>query len=117
MENIHQFTYPDLGTGTESPHLLKRMASIISANGSITSHSSSFSSNATASNLVGAGRTIGLLYSSGGRRLEGLLANLAQRSGYGPWARYSELLNIKDETSESSKREHLLTSNPTHQFQ
>ena len=109
MENIHQFTYPDLGTGTESPHLLKRMASIISANGSITtSHSSSFSSNATASNLVGAGRTIGLLYSSGGRRLEGLLANLAQRSGYGPWARYSELLDIKDEKYESRKSERLL---------
>ncbi|EJC99807.1 uncharacterized protein FOMMEDRAFT_31069 [Fomitiporia mediterranea MF3/22] len=46
----------------------------------------SITSTATASDLPGAGRTLGNLYSYFGKRLETLLSRLAERHGYGPTA-------------------------------
>jgi hypothetical protein len=46
----------------------------------------SVSTNSTASNLVGAGRGIGNLYSRGGRILERAISNIAHKLGFGPYA-------------------------------
>jgi hypothetical protein len=46
----------------------------------------SVSTNFTASNLVGAGRGIGKLYSRGGRILERAISTIAHRLGFGPYA-------------------------------
>ncbi|KAH8110472.1 hypothetical protein DFH11DRAFT_1514209 [Phellopilus nigrolimitatus] len=48
----------------------------------------SVSTNATADNLPGAGRTLGLLYSHAGRHLEVLLGGIAERMGRGPRATF-----------------------------
>ena len=46
--------------------------------------SSDFSTNATTSNLPGAGRTLDLFYQYAGRKLENALNNAAHGMGYGP---------------------------------
>lgn len=43
-----------------------------------------YSPNATASDLVGPGRTLGKLFKSAGKRLESTLGRIAERAGYGP---------------------------------
>lgn len=58
----------------------------------------SHSTNSTASNLVGAGRTLGSLYSSTGRRLEKTMGNIAHKAGLGPEAIYQRIsaLDVED---------------------
>ena len=66
---------------------------------------STFSTNYTMSNLIGAGRTLGLLYSRAGRAFEKSAAFVAEKAGYGPQAIYNKLLvstrtSTKDEPGE-----------------
>ncbi|EJD03202.1 uncharacterized protein FOMMEDRAFT_156585 [Fomitiporia mediterranea MF3/22] len=53
------------------------------------------SSNDTASNLRGPGRTLGRLYSRGGRALEAVIGRAAHRSGFGPKAVASRIRRIE----------------------
>ena len=59
---------------------------------------STFSTNYTMSNLIGAGRTLGNLYSSAGKKIEHTLNRAAHRAGYGPDAIYQKLLNLRFKT-------------------
>lgn len=43
-----------------------------------------FSPNATASDLIGPGRTLGKLFKSAGKKIESSLGRIAERAGYGP---------------------------------
>lgn len=57
-------------------------------------YSLSASSNDTASNLAGAGRTLGILYSRGGLALESTLGRLAHKAGFGPQAAWKRLWGL-----------------------
>lgn len=65
----------------------------------------SHSTNSTASNLVGAGRILGSLYSSTGRRLEKSMGNIAHKAGLGPEAIYQRIstLDVEDWKRDSEK--------------
>lgn len=64
----------------------------------VVSDTSSVSTNATADNLIGPGRTLGLLYSFLGRRLEARINQIAEHRGHGPRAAFDRLkLRIKAE--------------------
>ena len=75
--------------------------------------SSIITSSATASNLPGAGRALGLLYNAVGRRLEKWLGVWADRHGYGPNAvarRIGEVV-VKFECETCSKKRMKLGKN------
>lgn len=65
----------------------------------------SHSTNSTASNLVCAGRILGSLYSSTGRRLEKSMGNIAYKAGLGPEAIYQRIsaLDVEDWKRDSEK--------------
>lgn len=69
----------------------------MSDDGSLQSSSdtdSTVSTNFTESNLPGAGRLLGKLYSSAGKKLEKAMARFVNRAGYGPEATYAKLLDL-----------------------
>ncbi|KLO10097.1 hypothetical protein SCHPADRAFT_535649 [Schizopora paradoxa] len=76
---------------SRSPFLRSSAAS--SSRLSVASYST-WSTNMTMSNLVGAGRTLGNLYSSAGRRLEKGVLQLLARTGRGPDACADRLLGL-----------------------
>ena len=55
---------------------------------------SDLSTKYTETGLIGAGRTIGILYSSAGRRLERVVGNVAHKAGYGPQATYLKIQEL-----------------------
>ena len=55
---------------------------------------SDLSTRYTETSLIGAGRTIGILYSSAGRRLERVVGNVAHKAGYGPQATYLKIQEL-----------------------
>lgn len=66
---------------------------------------STFSTNYTMSNVIGAGRTLGGLYSRTGRAFERYLALAAHKAGYGPQAVYNKLLVTKESRIRNESRE------------
>ena len=55
---------------------------------------SDYSTNYTETGLVGAGRTLGILYSYTGRRLEKAVGRVAHRAGLGPHATYLKIQQL-----------------------
>ena len=68
-------------------------------------HTSELSTNYTETGLIGTGRTLGILYSYAGRRLERAVGRVAHRAGLGPHATFikmQELLQISWEEDEKT---------------
>lgn len=72
----------------------------------------SYSTNSTASNLVGPGRVLGNFYSVTGRRLERALGGIAHRAGFGPEAIYERIstLYLEDWKKDGKKGESLVSA-------
>jgi hypothetical protein len=72
----------------------------------------SATTNSTASNLVGAGRGIGKLYSRGGRILERAISDIAHKLGFGPYAVSQRIISLITMVAHISLTEVLLESEP-----
>ena len=55
---------------------------------------SDFSTNYTESGIIGAGRTLGIFYSSAGRKFERAVGRVAHKAGFGPQATYSKIQDL-----------------------
>lgn len=66
------------------------------------SSASTFSTNYTMSGIVGAGLTVGKLYSLVGRKIENVLGYSAYKAGYGPLAVFEKMMILRNQAPEDA---------------
>ena len=80
--------------GPRLPHAFAPATSRDSLDRYSITNTSALSTNYTMSNLPGAGRVLGNLYSIAGRRLERTVGSFAHRAGIGPNATYEKIREL-----------------------